>query len=98
VRRKNMSSSCNWLVQGTPRWVLEAWEKDADFEWWPDSPGDLISECGAEVVELPNGWRCAAGHSHFNDVEYFDDDEAAGMRQNRLPFPANAARIDGSAV
>lgn len=93
------TTHCTWLIRGIPRWVLEAYaESDGEFEWHPDSPSDLISECGAEVTELPNGWRCAAGHSHFNDAEYFDDEELAGMAADRLPLPANAHRMDGTPV
>lgn len=89
---------CNWLVKGTPRWVTEAWAEDPEFEWYPDSPSDLVSECGAEVTELPNGWRCAAGHSHTDDAEYYDDDELDGIAKARLPLPANAHRMDGTPV
>jgi hypothetical protein len=89
---------CRWLVHGTPRWVLEAYASDetGEFEWYPEEPGDLVSECGADVTDHDNGWSCAAGHSHFHDVEYFDDDEVTGMRAAHLPFPTNAARMDGS--
>lgn len=89
---------CRWLVHGTPRWVTEAWAADPEFEWYPEEPGDLISECGAEVTDLPNGWRCAAGHSHFADTEYYDDDEVQGLQNAHLPFAPNAARIDGSPI
>jgi hypothetical protein len=89
---------CSWLVKGTPRWVLEAWAEDPEFEWYPEEPGDLVSECGAEVTELANGWRCAAGHSHFVDAEYFDDEELAGIAAAHLPLPANARRINGDPV
>jgi hypothetical protein len=27
---------CSWLVKGTPRWVLEAWAEDPEFEWYPE--------------------------------------------------------------
>lgn len=74
---------CGWLVEG--------WPDDAPEDWYPDSPSDLIRECGAPVTELSNGWRCAGGHSHFNDVEYFDDDEIAGCRM----FPASAVNMRG---
>ena len=96
---------CGWLVEGTPRWVTEAWAKQEagdpayeDFEWFPEEPGDCITECGAEVTDFDNGWRCAAGHSHFSGVEYYDDDEIAGLARRGLPLAPNAARMDGTRI
>jgi hypothetical protein len=78
---------CTWLVEG--------WPIDAPEGWYPDSPSDLIRECGARVTSTDEGWECAAGHSHFHDAEYFDDEEIAGMAQRGIVPPANARRIDG---
>lgn len=83
-------NTCTWLVEGYPI--------DAPEGWYPDSPEDLIRPCGAEVTDFDNGWRCAAGHSHFVNVEYFDDEEIAGMARRGIALPANARRIDGTAV
>jgi hypothetical protein len=91
-------NTCTWLIHGTPRWVNEAYDADPDFGWYPDSPSDLISECGADVTRTDEGWECAAGHSHFYGAEYFDDEEIAGMTQRGIALPANARRIDGAAV
>ena len=84
------TSRCTWLVEGYPT--------NAPEGWYPDSPSDLISECGAEVTYVDGGWECAAGHSHFHDAEYFDDEEIAGMARRGLALPANARRIDGSSI
>jgi hypothetical protein len=86
---------CTWLVHGTPRWVEEAYAEVEDFEWYPDSPSDLVSECGAPIVRTDRGWECEAGHSHFHDAEYFDDDEVAGMAARGIALPANALGMDG---
>lgn len=85
------AQGCGWLVR-----VREEWEVDeGHWEW---EGGYILVPCGAEVTEHPNGWECARGHSHFAGVEYFDDDEVAGMQQAGFPFPANAARVDGSPI
>lgn len=82
---------CGWLVERREEYYL-----GSDYGW---EMGELaIVPCGAEVTELENGWRCAAGHSHFADAEYFDDEELAGMADRHLPLPANARRINGSPV
>lgn len=81
---------CGWLVLRREEYDL------GDGEWEMGELGHF--PCGAAVTEHPNGWECARGHSHFSDVEYFDDDEVAGMRRAGHPFPANAARIDGSPI
>ena len=65
---------------------------------FPEEPGDCITECGAEVTDFDNGWRCAAGHSHFSGVEYYDDDEIAGLARRGLPLAPNAARMDGTRI
>ena len=84
-------NTCGWLVQRREDYFL-----GEDYGW---EMGELaIVPCGAAVTEHPNGWECAAGHSHFGGVEYFDDDEVAGMAAAGLPLPANARRMDGSPV
>ena len=96
---------CLWLIYGTPRRVQEAFDKrDAgdpayeDYEWYPDSPGDFVSECGAEVTYTDHGWTCTAGHSHDDRLEYYDNDEVEMRRLQGIPFPDNAVRIDGSHI
>lgn len=84
-------AGCGWLIRVREEWEVEPgyWEWEGGYKYVP---------CGAEVTEHPNGWECAHGHSHFNDVEYFDEDEVAGLRQAGHPLPANARRVDGSPV
>ncbi len=73
---------CMWLV-----------ERRLD---WEDGPEWRLQDCGAPVTYTDRGWHCEAGHSHYSDVEYFDDDEVAARWQSGRPFPANAARMDGT--
>lgn len=83
--------TCGWLVERQEEYYL-----GDEYGW---ELGELaIVPCGAEVTELPNGWECAAGHSHFYNVEYYDDDEIAGLAARNLPLAPNAARMDGSPI
>ena len=59
------TTRCLWLVRGVPAWVDEAYAEDPYFEWHPDSPEDLISECGAKVTHTDEGWECERGHNYF---------------------------------
>ena len=47
---------CHWLCEGYP--------PDMPEDWYPDSPSDLVYECGAPVTDTEYGWRCEAGHSY----------------------------------
>jgi hypothetical protein len=77
---------CSWLV--------------SRFHPEPDSPSDLIGECGSVAFGDPvnGGFTCVAGHSHDPRLEYFDADEIAGRTDAGISFPANAARMDGASL
>ena len=94
--------TCGWLVK-TSNHPGECYPDDevgycTRCEEWAENGGWGIVECGAPVTELPNGWECAAGHSHLNDVEYYDDEEIAGLARRGLPLAPNAARMDGTRI
>ena len=96
---------CLWVIYGTPRSVQEAFDRRAagdpeyeEYDWYPDFPSDLVSDCGAEVTYHEHGWSCAAGHSHDDRLEYYDDDEVEMRRTAGLPFPDNAVNADGSPI
>lgn len=62
------TETCGWLIEKREEYFL------SDEDGW--ELGEIVHvPCGAEVTELPNGWRCAVGHGHITGVEYFDEDE-----------------------
>ncbi len=95
-------NTCSWLVQESGHrgecYIPEELGWCVICEGIAEDGGIVIVECGAAVTEHPNGWECAAGHSHFSGVEYFDDDEVAGAAAAGRSLPANARRMDGSPV
>jgi len=88
---------CTWVVERP--WDIEELTDEED-QWGPTGPWEdglpNLQDCGALVTYTDRGWHCEAGHSHYSDVEYFDDDEVAARWQSGRPFPANAARMDGT--
>lgn len=83
---------CGDLYHGYPAWLADA-QDDEDFDgWYPDSPSDLIQTCKALRVQFDNGSACTAGHTHFNDAEYFDDEEIEAARRGHFLLPSNARR------
>jgi hypothetical protein len=88
---------CTWLIQAPPAWVRRAMAAGEDCEWYPDSPGDLVNECGANVVVTPIGWECENGHSHYSHFEYFEAEEVERLTLMGT-LPANARYIDGSEI
>lgn len=90
--------TCGWLVQQ----YGHNGACEFDEEWGecvhcaPFVEGPCIVKCGAPVTEHPNGWECEAGHSHYHDVEYYDDEELAGITRSGYPVATNARRMDGS--
>lgn len=82
--------TCDWMVQGYPT--------DAPEGWYPDFPSDLVRPCGAKVTILPNGWECEAGHAHYSDAEYYDDEEIAVLKKRGIALAPNARRMDGTPI
>lgn len=49
-----LEGRCGWLVE------------DRNWNPEPDSPVDLVRECGAVWWETDSGWECKAGHSYVS--------------------------------
>ena len=92
--------TCGWLVaqyrHEGPCKYDEQYDECIHCAPYEDGPQHV--ECGATVTDLPNGWECAAGHGHVGDAEYYDDDEIVAAVESGRSLPANARRMDGSAV
>jgi hypothetical protein len=57
--------------------------------------GDIVgvNYCNAAAVGFENGFACVNGHSHRNDVEYFDANEIEAARQGLRLLPTNARSV-----
>ena len=89
--------SCCWAVE--VRGHAGACVDDEDGECvrcLPFQDGPRIEYCDAVSVYGDDGWRCESGHSHFSNVEYYDDDEVAAARLGRFAFAGSAAKADGT--
>jgi len=87
---------CTWTVE-----MSQAEQNErSDHGWYPDSPSDLLVECGAPWHQDDDnlGWHCDAGHAHRSDAEYFEEEEALGMVRAGNPLPANALLMDGRSI
>lgn len=67
---------------------------------WNTEDGPTARPCGVPVVDFDNGFRCLAGHDHYEygTYEYFDDDEIASAAHAGRTLPVNARRMDGGLV
>lgn len=57
--------------------------------------GDVcgVVYCEANAVGFDNGFACAAGHDHRNDVEYYDEEEMRGAVAAGHALAPNARMI-----
>lgn len=86
-------SPCSWLVQAPP-----VWASDPDSDWYPDSPADLVRDCGAPLVATDRGWECLHGHSHVSGAQYFEEEEVRHLMQDGYLVPQDALFMDGRPV
>jgi hypothetical protein len=84
---------CTWTVE---RWPVV--DDDEEGGWYPDSPSDLLADCGGLVVGTSRGWHGLCGHSHVSGAQYYTEDEVAHNLRNGYMVPEDALLMDGRPV
>lgn len=86
----NTEQTCSWLVE---RKHITPWTPMSDEEdmWGPDEyeAEAVIEDCGAEVTEIEDGWRCAAGHHHYtygSASQQAEERREAWLEWNNIEF------------